>query len=270
MSQAQEWSTQVSEVGDEDVILRGYPISQVIKSLSFAEAYFLVAMGRLATPGEARLLDALLCSVLDYGLQKPGTVVARTVFSTDPSTTGALAAAILAGGEHTMDPAPTAEFVLRAVRDCAASGLEVDEFAERVVAESLASGQRLPGLGHPVYRDVDPRSRALREVAVEAGLAGRCLYMLEAIHRAFTSRPKYAHFPLNDVGMIAVLLADLGFAPVQMAGVPVASSIPGLTAHLEEEFESRGLLRGVPRQAGQYAGPAPRDLPANGQSLRHD
>jgi citrate synthase len=84
------WSTSVSDIEAADVFIRGYGLGDLIGRLSFSNAVFLLIRGRLPKPGEARMMDAILCSVLDYGLKKPGTVAARYCVSANPSMTAGL------------------------------------------------------------------------------------------------------------------------------------------------------------------------------------
>src|SRR5260370_22119162 len=98
------WSTSVSDVEAAEVFIRGYSLGELIERLSFSAAVFLVIRGQLPTPGETRVMDAVLCSVLDYALKKPGTVAARYCVSANPSMVAGLATAVLSVGEHTLAP----------------------------------------------------------------------------------------------------------------------------------------------------------------------
>src|SRR5690348_9367945 len=93
------WTTSISDVEKSEVYVRGYGLGDLIGRLPFSAATFLLIRGQLPTPGEARMMDAILCSVLDYGLKKPGTVAARYCVSANPSMTAGLATAILSVGE---------------------------------------------------------------------------------------------------------------------------------------------------------------------------
>src|SRR6185295_16580301 len=62
----------------------------------------LLHLGRLATPGERRLLDAILIGVADHGAGAPSCAAARLVASGNrQSVSAAVAAGVLAiGDEH--------------------------------------------------------------------------------------------------------------------------------------------------------------------------
>jgi citrate synthase len=58
-----EWETSISRVvswgAEEEVIVRGHRLSELIGRISFAEMMFLLLRGDLPTPAQARVLDAL-------------------------------------------------------------------------------------------------------------------------------------------------------------------------------------------------------------------
>ena len=62
-----EFKTAVSVVEDGRVVIRGYSHAEIMERLRYAEATFLTLVGRLPTPAETRLVDAMLTSLLDHG-----------------------------------------------------------------------------------------------------------------------------------------------------------------------------------------------------------
>ena len=54
---------------------------------------------------------------------------------------------------------------------------------KRAVDARRAAGERVPGLGHPVHKDVDPRTPRLYAIAAEEGLLGPHLRLLEQRRR---------------------------------------------------------------------------------------
>lgn len=258
------WVTSISRVEPEEVLLRGYPHTSVIRNLSFAESFFLMVRGELPTPPQRKMLDALLCAVPDYGLFKPGTVSSRVAVSANPSMSAGLAVAFLSAGQHTLDPFDAGKFVYAMDEEYRKSGKSMDDFAEQIVQEMKQKKQRVPGFGHPIFEYVDPRAVALRDVAEKNGILGDKLELYEAIHRAFTRLPGRKTVPINDVGMSAALLAGMGFTPAEMTGVLLTSSIPGLVAHLSEELRQDVRIRVVDESLQRYTGKERRELPTKG------
>jgi citryl-CoA lyase len=254
MTTAQEayWRSEISKVTGSKVVVRGYDLEDLIGALPFTAAVFLLVRGRLPSPEETRVLDAVLTAVLDYSLHKPGTVAARYVVSANPSMAAGLASASLAVGEYTLATEHTARFIAGTYADFTASDLAMEEFAEQVVAEKARTRSRIPGLGHPVFKKVDPRAAILRQVAVEAGLWSGACELYEQIHRVFTAPARKADIPINDVGMMAAVLTGLGFTPEESTGITIISTLPGVVAHISEELRSGRPIRIVPDETATY------------------
>jgi len=254
------WRSAVSRVTPEKVFVRGYDLEDLIGGLSFTAASFLLIKGRLPNPRETRVLDAVLTAVLDYALQKPGTAAARYVVSANPSMVAGLAAATLAVGQHTLATEDTARFIASAYAGYQESGQDMDTFAAALVESMAARRQRIPGLGHPVFKKVDPRGAVLRSIAAEEGLWNEQAQLYEAIHRAFTARPGKGDIPINDVGVMAAVLVALGFTPEETTGLAVISTLPGVVAHISEELTSGKPLRLIPDEMVAYDVAAGRDF----------
>lgn len=246
------WSTSVSRVTDSNVFIRGYDLEDMIGNVPFAASTFLLLQGRLPTPAEARLMDTVLSAILDYSLQKSGTVAARYVASANPSMAAALATGILGVGKNTMDPADTARFCLEAYARLQSYDHAPRDLAEQIVEELRAAKQRIPGLGHPVFRYLDPRAQKLRQRAVEAGVWGPRAEFFEEIFRAFTRLPGKEAIVLNDIGMMALVLVEMGFTPEETTGLAILSTLPGVIAHVSEELRQGRTIRTVPEGTAEY------------------
>lgn len=246
------WRTSISKVTPDKVYVRGYDLEDLVGGLSFTASTFLLIKGRVPQPRECRVLDAVLTGVLDYALNKPGTAAARYVVSANPSMVAGLAAATLAAGKHTLATEDVARFILDTHARYRESGQDLDTFAAALVESMAAANQRIPGLGHPVFKKVDPRAAILRTVAVEEGLWSEPAELYEAVHRAFRARPGKADIPINDVGLMAAVLVALGFTPEETTGLVVMSTLPGVIAHISEEFASRTPIRVIPPETVHY------------------
>lgn len=246
------WSTAVSRVTDSKVFIRGYDLEEMIGKIPFSAATFLLLKGRLPSPAEAGLVDTVLSAILDYSLQKSGTVAARYVASANPSMSAALAAGILGVGKVTVDPSEAARFCLDAYARLKAGHQDPDQLATEIVAELRAAKHRIPGLGHPVFRYVDPRAARLKDQAVKAGVWGERAEFFEKIVTAFTSLPGKESIVLNDVGMMALVLVEMGFTPEETTGLAILSTLPGVIAHVSEELQEGRPIRTVAEGTAAY------------------
>ena len=256
------WHTEVSEITPETVYIRGYKLDDLI-GLPFTAATFLMIKGRLPSPQETKVLDAVMTGVLDYGLEKSGTAAARYVVSCNPHVQAGIAAAALSAGDYGLATENTARFISETYAQFQASGAtDIDDFAEKVVADARAKKQRIPGFGHQVFKKVDPRAQILKKIAVDAGLWGEPVQLYEAVHRAFIKLPGREEFPINDVAVIAAITVAMGFTPEESTALAILGTLPGVIAHISEEFASRKVQRLIPPATVDYDVPR-RDLAAD-------
>ena len=216
--------------------------ADVMGSLTLTELAFLLVTHRVPTAGERRIVDAVLVSLADHGIT-PSSLAARLTYTGAPEAIqGAVAAGLLGAGSVFLGPAgDTAMFLAAALRDAAPAPPEdpaaaLLAVAETAVSDLLAAGHRVPGLGHPVHRDEDPRTLRLYALAREEGLLGphlRLLRMVADVHEERTGR----HLPINGAGAGGAALADVGFPPSSVRGVVLIARTAGLVAHLVEEAE---------------------------------
>jgi citrate synthase len=208
--------------------------ADVMGHMSLTELAFLLITRRVPTPSERRIVDAVLVSLADHGIT-PSSLAARLTYTGAPEAIqAAVAAGLLGAGSVFLGPAgDTAVFLAAALRD---AGSDLRAVAESAVAERRANGLRVPGLGHPVHRDQDPRTARIYELAGHEGLLGRHLQLLRLVaevHENVTGR----HLPINGAGAGGAALADVGFPPDSVRGVVLIARTAGLVAHLVEESE---------------------------------
>src|SRR5437588_1869784 len=94
------WRTALTSIAPNKILIRGYPVDEMMGRLSFAEAVYLLLMGELPTPAIGRMLNAVLVSSLDHGVTPPSTAAARNVATTGAPLKDCVAAGILAFGPH--------------------------------------------------------------------------------------------------------------------------------------------------------------------------
>lgn len=70
----------VSTPQEEETIIRGHRLSDLIREQPFVASAFLLLTGRLPDAGEARTLDAVLTACVDHGVT-PAAAIGRTFAS---------------------------------------------------------------------------------------------------------------------------------------------------------------------------------------------
>lgn len=253
------WTTRISRAEQGRIWVRGYPVEELIEHLSYSEAAFLLLRGELPDAREAALFDLALRSGMDQQLVNSAACAARYTASAFPdSPVPALASGILASGSVTGSPQEPAEMLIEA----AGWGLSRGDAASRAVDTWLERRGAVPGLGHPMHKQGEPRAVTVRRLAI-AGDGWRAHgLMLDAVEDALAAR-KGRRIPINLAGALGALLADLGLDPLAIGGLGALGYGMALLAHVVEEIREGVPLRIIPDALGaRYAGPAERHLPA--------
>lgn len=226
----------------DSITVRGRDLaSEVMGQMSFTDLAFLLSADRTPSEAESTMFNAVLVSLADHGLT-PTALAARLTYTGAPeSMQGAIAAGLLGGGSVFLGPVEdTARFlgdVLAGVPDDERSDDSALELvAGDAVSRTLAAGDRIPGLGHPVHRETDPRTPRFYELAQEVGLLGSNLKLLRLVAVAQQEATGRA-LPINGAGAAGAVLADLGFSPSLARGLALLARTAGLVGHLAEEAE---------------------------------
>ncbi len=234
--------------------------SDIMGRLTLTDLAFLLVTRREPSPGERRMLDAVLVSLADHGLT-PSALAARLTFTGAPEAIqGAVAAGLLGAGSVFLGPAgDTAEFLVAALRDApGGDDASLRVAAERAVGARRRAGKRVPGLGHPVHRVEDPRKPRISALAAEEGLLGphlRLLRFVAAAHEEASGK----RLPINGAGAGGAALVDVGVPPGSVRGFVLIARTAGLVAHLAEEAEhpiGRPLWLEVEQRASEAGGAA--------------
>src|SRR6187401_1842129 len=96
----QQWTTALTHIEPNRILVRGYPLDEMMGRVSFGEAVYLLLTGELPSPSIGRLLDAMLVSFIDHGATPPSTMSARYAATTGASIRGCVAAGVLGFGRH--------------------------------------------------------------------------------------------------------------------------------------------------------------------------
>ncbi|MFF0578354.1 citryl-CoA lyase [Streptosporangium saharense] len=248
-----EIGTAVGAADEHHVRVRGLDlVDDLIGELTYTEVALLAVTGRRPTPAETKVVDAVLVSLLDHGLT-PSALAARLTFWSAPEAIqGAVAAGLLGAGSVLLGSMEGCGRLLTDIADQVASGAEARDAVDTRLRAIVDAGGRIPGLGHSLHRDGDPRAGKLLAVARGQKVAARHVEHLElVVERAAALTGK--DLPLNATGAAAALLLEVGVPWRLHRGFALMSRTAGLVAHVGEELESpiapavRAALRAASR-----------------------
>src|SRR5688572_23679851 len=261
-AQDDRWQTALTSIAPNTILIRGYPVDEMMGRLSFADAVYLLLMGELPTPAIGRMLNAVLVSSLDHGVTPPSTLAARNVATSGAPLKDCVAAGILAFGRHHGGDIESCMKFLDGGLTLVRSGKTLQQAAESLVDECVKEGQTPPGFGHR-FHTRDPRAARLFQMALELELEGEHVRMIRLIERVIDARKEEIGRPLpvNVDGAIAAICADLGFAYELGNAIFLISRLPGLIAHAHEERSRQSPMRQIDPKDHDYDGSGRRRLP---------
>jgi citrate synthase len=230
---------------------------EVIGQMDFTSYFWLLVTGREPTELQLFFANAVLTAIAEHGLV-PSVVAARMTYAAAPEAfQGAVAAGLLGCGSVVLGSAEACgKFLDELITAMRAGGLSREEAARRGVTALRAAKQNVPGFGHPLHAEGDPRARLLLQLAAEKGAEGDHVRMLRAIEQILPEalgRP----LPINVNGAIPAVMLDVGFPLAALKGVSLLARTAGLIGHLQEESERPigFVLSGSAAAAIGYDGP---------------
>lgn len=257
-----QWATAITDIRPNRILIRGYPVDELMGRLSFAEGIYLLLRGELPSPTIGRLFGAVLISSLDHGVTPPSTLAARNVATTGASVRDCVSAGVAGFGRyHGGDIERCMRFLADGLAEVR-TGLSYSLAAKKVVDRCLGGKESPPGFGHRIHTR-DPRATRLLELAHDLELDGEHVRLIREIERVLEARPdrEARPLPLNIDGAIAAVCGDLGFDPELGNGLFIIARTPGLIAHAHEEWQRQRPMRQVDAKNCIYDGPPERRLP---------
>ncbi|MBW0092339.1 citryl-CoA lyase [Pseudonocardia sp. KRD-184] len=233
-----EYPTALGASSRETITLLGHDLAEdVMGKVGFGELAFWLATQRRPSSGETRVFEAVLAALADHGFTPTAIVTRLTYLSAPDSVQGALAAGLLGGGSRFLG---VTEDCGRFLHAHLPDELPVDDAGWDALALDVVRAQReakrfVPGLGHHVHKDGDPRTPRLFAVATEEGLYGPHLSLFAAIGRVHP-RVLGKTLPLNGAGVCGAALADLGLPLELLRGFALLARTAGLIGQLAEEL----------------------------------
>ena len=259
------WQTSITLIEPNKILVRGYPLDELMGRVSFSEVIYLLLVGELPSPAVGQLMEALLVSSIDHGATPPSTLAACNVATTGAPMRAAAAAGVLAFGSP-LGGGGSIEGCYRFLDEGLAlvgEWVSYDDAARRLTDRWLAEGKTPPGFGHR-YHTRDPRSARLLQMTLELELEGGHIQLIRAVERALAERRESTGdraLSINEDGAIAAICADLGMGAETAGVLFMISRLPGVVAHAVEEQQRQQPMRQIDPTRHVYDGPRERRLP---------
>lgn len=233
-------TTEIGTTTPDLIKVRGKNLStEILGKFDFVDMICWLCWSRLPEPREKNMVNLLLVTAADHGLT-PSAISSRLTYLGAPeSLQGAVAAGLLGAGSHFLGTVQNVTEVLiqsgASISDDAGDDV-VRDCARTLVKVFRETRRGLPGMGHPIHVNGDPRVPVLRTISETNGYFGKHWRLALAICEVL--RVDYGkNLPLNAAGAIGAILADMGLDPLFGRGVALIGRAAGLVAHVAEEQE---------------------------------
>jgi citrate synthase len=256
-----KWQTALTCIEPNKILVRGYPLDEVMGRLTFGEAIYLLFMGEIPSPGIGSLMEAMLVSFIDHGATPPSTLAARNTATTGAATRACVAAGLLGFGKYHGGDIESCMQFLDTGLDMVRGGASYREAAGRVVQGCEESNETPPGFGHR-FHTRDPRAARLFQMALELEVEAEHIQMIRAVEMVLQETcGDETPLPVNIDGAIAAVCGDIGIPPSVANALFIISRVPGIAAHVEEERVRQTPMRQIDPKDHTYDGPSERRLP---------
>ena len=234
-----EFPTSLGTSTADEIRLLGQNLTEdLMGKVGFGELAFWLVTLRRPTPSEVRVFEAVLVALADHGFTPTAIAARLTYLSAPDSLQGALASGLLGGGSRflgvTEDCGQFLHGVLERQGELPTDDARWDALALDAERREREAGRYVPGLGHPVHKELDPRTPRLIAIADEEGLRGPHLCLFEAIGRTH-EQVLGRRLPLNGAGVCGAALADLGLPVELLRGLALLARAAGLLGQIAEE-----------------------------------
>jgi len=176
-----------SEMGwssPDKVVVRGHDLTELIGNVSLGDFAFLELKGRLPTPQESVVFNAIAVTLVEHGVT-PSAIAARMTYLGAPEALqAAVAAGILGMGDRFGGPTEEVARLLQEALKDAGDDADLQTLAEGIVSRQKQAKRAVPGLGHPIHKPIDPRTPRLFEVAEANGFSGRYVELIRVVAEA--------------------------------------------------------------------------------------
>jgi citrate synthase len=256
-----KWRTALTSIEPNKILVRGYPLDEIMGRLTFGEAIYLLLLGECPTPGIGRLMEALLVSFIDHGATPPSTLAARNTATTGAPLRACVAAGVLGFGRYHGGDIESCMQFLDAGLELVRKGASYREAAAEIVERWEQTGEALPGFGHR-YHTRDPRAARLFQMALELEVEGTHIQMIRAVEMLLHTREVADQhtITINIDGAIAAVCSDLGMPPSIANALFIISRVPGIAAQAQEERDRQQPMRQIDPKDYIYDGPSERRL----------
>ena len=168
-------TTAICGFNADEITIRGKNlVTDFMGNMDFVTAFLHQSLGHQPTPIQTNLINTVMVTIMEHGLV-PSAVVARlTHYGAPENYQGAIAAGLLGVGDRYAGTSSSCGALLERMQCAEDARAE----AVAIIAEHQNLKIPVPGFGHPIHKDTDPRVDRLLELARNSGTDGQYLNLM--------------------------------------------------------------------------------------------
>ncbi|RPF53875.1 citrate/2-methylcitrate synthase [Aquisalibacillus elongatus] len=228
-------------------VLGTQKMPEIREDLPHAAYYYYMIKGHEPKPEHVKALECYMILTMEHGLNA-STFSARVTTSTESDLASAITSAIgtMKGPLHGGAPTGVIELLNEASQS---------DDINQMLRNKIINGEKLMGFGHRVYRTLDPRAVALKEIlqqnqALDDWFNFALKFEELAIQKLDELKPGRSLYTNVEYYAAAVLKA-LNINPELFTATFTASRIVGWSAHVIEQSQDNTIFR----PKAEYIGP---------------
>jgi citrate synthase len=194
---------------------------------SFAQMIFELLSGKEPTTEQLKIFELILNLSIDHGPDTPSAVKTIESAKNGETISNSVAEGIkqinnIHGGA--IEPAMELFYKINSEK------LGIKE----IVEDYLKNEKRLPGFGHRIYKEKDPRAELIIEKLTNQNLSSNYIKIAIEIEKEIELQ-KGRKLPLNIDGVIAIALCSFGWETKIGKAVFIIARVSGLCGHFLDE-----------------------------------
>lgn len=218
---------------------KALPIIEPNPELSHTANYLWMLTGTVPNPVHIEALETYLTLTMEHGMNA-STFAGRVTISTESDLTAAVTSALgaMKGPLHGGAPAGVID-LLNEIGD--------ETNISKVIEQKLASGERIMGFGHRIYKTEDPRSILLRDKCISMAGEDKWLDLATAAEKEIialleTYKPGRKLYT-NVEYYAAAIMRSIDMPPELFTPTFSVARIVGWTAHAIEQQNDNTIFR---------------------------
>ncbi|MFT5133882.1 MAG: citrate synthase [Gammaproteobacteria bacterium] len=236
MANDQAATTKICGFDADNIIVRNRDlVNDLMGKVSFTEMIFIQSLGQSPSPSQTKILDAVLVTIMEHGLVPSAITTRLTHYGAPESFQGAVVAGLLGVGDRYAGTASECGELLEKIVNAEINIRE--QVAIDIIRDYRQRRRPLPGFGHPIHQQKDPRVSRLLDIVAETEIEGNYISAMNLLETSLNEELG-KNLVTNVSAAIAAVLGEANIPSGMMRGIVLTARCAGLVGHVFEEMQN--------------------------------